>query len=373
MEISRSPLIKLLTPRLNNMGGVANFYRVMQGYLGPQYEYLFRGSGRKEELKLFIPWRLCKDYRLFCKKMNDETMVVVINSSLGVGGFFRDGLYCLLTPNRVRNVVFFRGWNSGFEKKIDDVLGMKAWFNRTFLTADHIIVLSSRFKKKLRQWGYTGPVSLGTTIVDEQLLENVTFQSLSQGRTKNLKNTILYLGNISKAKGVIEVIQAYQLLCGPNGLENLQCVIAGHGNMLSELKEKIDSQSLGIRFPGYVREKQKVATFKNANIYVFPSAHGEGMPNSVLEAMAFGLPVLTTRVGGVPDFFEEGKMGLFLDTRDPEHIAEKIRYLLDRPELMRQMSEYNYHYAKEHFYASKVAERFKNLVESVGKFNARKY
>jgi len=89
------------------------------------------------------------------------------------------------------------------------------------------------------------------------------------------------------------------------------------------------------------------------------------MPNSALEAMAFGLPVITTRVGGIPDFFEAGKMGLFLDNRKPEHIAEKIKYLIERPQLMKQMSEYNYHYAMQHFYASKVAKRLENIIHGV--------
>ena len=89
------------------------------------------------------------------------------------------------------------------------------------------------------------------------------------------------------------------------------------------------------------------------------------MPISVLEAMAFGLPVITTRVSGISDFFEDGEMGLFLENREPAHIAEKIRYLLERPELMRQMSKYNFEYAKDRFYAGKVARRFENIVESV--------
>ncbi|WP_167320869.1 glycosyltransferase family 4 protein [Desulfosudis oleivorans] len=347
------------------MGGVANYYLSIKKHLGADYQYVYRGNVSREESGTSVPGRMVKDYVLFCRRTWSDTDVVVINSSLGVGGFFRDGLYVLLSPVHVRKVVFFHGWNLGFEKRIGASFGLKTWLNRTFLTADHIIVLSAGFKKKLRHWGYTGPISLGTTIVDEQLLEDVNFQRLSKERAENKNPTILYLGNISEAKGVRGVIQAYQLLFSRNGLKNLKCIMAGQGNMLEELKAQADSQNLDIQFPGYVREKQKTGVFKSAHVYVFPSAHGEGMPTSVLEAMAFGLPVITTRVSGISDFFEDGKMGLFLDTRDPEHIAKKIRYLLDRPELMHQMSEYNYNYAKEHFYAGKVADWFKSIIESV--------
>lgn len=356
--------VKILIPNKHRTGGVANFYQTLRDYLSPEYEYVYRGNARRDESGWSVPLRMLKDYVLFRKKMRKGVQAVVINSSLGIGGFFRDGLYFLLTPNRVRKVVFFRGWNPGFEKKIDGSNWLKAWMNRTFFTADHIIVLSSEFKKKLRQWGYTSPVSLGTTIVDEQLLQGEDFQSLSQARSENESVTILYLGNISKAKGVQEVVNAYQILSGPAGLKNLKCVMVGEGGMLDELRDQATAQKLDIQFPGYVRNKQKTAAFKNAHVYVFPSAH-EGMPNSVLEAMALGLPVVTTRVGGVPDFFENGKMGFFLDNQKPEHIAEKIQYLLDRPELMNQISEYNYRYAREHFYAGKVAKRFQHIVESV--------
>jgi hypothetical protein len=84
--------IKILVPRLYNVGGVANFYKTLRDYLSPEYEYVYRGNARKGETCLSMPRRMLNDYRLFRKILRERTRAVVINSSLGTGGFFRDGL-----------------------------------------------------------------------------------------------------------------------------------------------------------------------------------------------------------------------------------------------------------------------------------------
>jgi glycosyltransferase involved in cell wall biosynthesis len=357
--------VNILIPNKHRLGGVANYYKTLREHLDLEFEYIYRGNASRDESSLTIPWRMLKDYALFRSKTRKGAKAIVINSSLGTGGFFRDGLFMIMTPRNVGKIVFFHGWNPWFEKKIDSSKLLMTWVNRTFLRADHIIVLSSQFKDKLRQWGYKGPVSLGCTIVDESLIEGIDLESLSSERKATQGINILYLGNVSKAKGVWEVLKAYELLRSQHGLENLKCIMAGEGQELEALKNYSRDNDLRIEFPGYVRERGKVEAFQNAHLYVFPSMHGEGMPTSVLEAMAFGLPVITTRVGGLPDFFEDGKMGLFLDNRDPEHIAEKVKYLLERPELMQEMSKYNFEYAKEHFYASNVAKRLETIIDQV--------
>ena len=359
--------INILVPRLYNQGGVANYYKTLREHLGPEYEYIYRGNFSSDESRLAVPWRMFKDYALFRNKTRRGTKAIVINSSLGTGGFFRDGLYMIMSPRNVEKIVFFHGWDPEFEKKIDNSLFLRKWLENTFLKADHIIVLSSEFKAKLREWGYHGPISLETTLVDEQLVKDETLESTTENRVKLETPTLLYLGNISRAKGVWEVLDSLKHLNDYEQYQDIQLKIAGAGKELDALQQYTEDNQLNVEFLGYVRDEQKAQAFKNAHIYVFPSIHGEGMPNSILEAMAFGLPIITTRVGGLPDFFEDGKMGLFLDSREPEHIAEKIRYLLDRPELMQQMSKYNFEYAKEHFYASKVAKRLEAIIDQVVK------
>jgi len=333
-------------------------------YLPPQYEYIYRGSVQNSTFKLRDVFRIFQDYIIFTAKTRLNAQGIVVNTSLGLGGFIRDAIFLQLVSNRIKKIVFFRGWNPVFEKQIDNCLIFKKLFQLSFLKVDHIVVLSSNFTNKLRQWGYEGAVTLSSTVVSEKLLEKENFTKLSVRRHANTNFTILYLGNISKDKGVWEIIKAVKIIRQRNNFKNMKCIIAGDGDELLSLKEYSVSNGLDIEFPGYVRGKQKAEMFKSAHLYVFPSAH-EGMPNSVLESMAFGLPIITTMVGGLPDFFEEGKMGFFLTSREPDHIAEKIILLISNQNLMKMMSRYNYCYARDNFYAKKVARHFESIVESV--------
>src|SRR5690554_8211066 len=79
------------------------------------------------------------------------------------------------------------------------------------------------------------------------------------------------------------------------------------------------------------------------------------MPTSVLEAMAFGLPIISRPVGGLVDFFEEDKMGYLIESLDPKEYADKIVQLLENNQKMKEIGIYVHIYAKKHFMDSKVA------------------
>ena len=89
------------------------------------------------------------------------------------------------------------------------------------------------------------------------------------------------------------------------------------------------------------------------------------MPTSVLEAMAYGLPVVTRPVGGLKDFFEDGKMGYITESLAPSVFAEAVEKLIREPETCRRMGRYNREFAHEHFAASRVAERIKRIYHEV--------
>ena len=103
---------------------------------------------------------------------------------------------------------------------------------------------------------------------------------------------------------------------------------------------------------------------KTSELYLFPT-YSEGMPTSVLEAMAFGLPVITRPVGGLKDFFENGEMGYMLESLDPEVYVHHIETLIKDVKLTKRISDYNYRFIKEHSLASKIAKNLEDILKSI--------
>jgi glycosyltransferase involved in cell wall biosynthesis len=89
------------------------------------------------------------------------------------------------------------------------------------------------------------------------------------------------------------------------------------------------------------------------------------MPGSVVEAMAFGLPVITRPVGGIADFFKDGEHGFITSSRRPDVFADLMERLLGNKKLYKKISLLNFQYAQSNFLASGAAARLEKIYDSV--------
>ena len=148
---------------------------------------------------------------------------------------------------------------------------------------------------------------------------------------------------------------------------NAHLTVAGAGAALEEALQYVqDNDIANVEFSGFVRGPQKALLYSQAHCYILPS-YTEGMPLSVLEAMAFGLPVVTRPVGGLKDFFEDGRMGYLAESLSPEEFAHFIIKLIEDPAKRESMGRYNHVFAMKNFSAPIVAGRLVGIYQEVVK------
>jgi glycosyltransferase involved in cell wall biosynthesis len=165
-----------------------------------------------------------------------------------------------------------------------------------------------------------------------------------------------------RKKGVFEAVDAYWDLRRRHPTATL--TIAGEGADLESVKTYVrDSSIPDVFFAGFVTGSSKAEAFGEADVYLFPT-YSEGMPLSVLEAMAHGLPIVTRPVGALRDFFEDKRMGFIIESLAPRDIADALEHLLTNRDLCLSVGKYNHEYAKKHFSAKGVArEPFRHYEE----------
>ena len=147
---------------------------------------------------------------------------------------------------------------------------------------------------------------------------------------------ILYLAHLIQRKGFPLLIKAFANVA--EEFPQARLVFAGSG----ELKEaKALCDELGIRsrvdFLGWIGEPQRTHELRRAGIFALPS-YQEGLPMGVLEALAFGLAVVATPVGGIGDVVEDGRNGLLVKPGDDQQLAVALRSLLAEPALASRLA-----------------------------------
>lgn len=294
-----------------------------------------------------------------------------LNSALRPRTVFRDLIFarrCIAAG--IPFVVFFHGWDAEYEAHLESHPKRLKRCVDTFGTAGKLIVLASTFKDKLIEWGIREEkIAIETTVIDDHLLDGYDIEEkLTRSEGKLVK--ILFLSRVEKAKGIYEAIDAYRIV--RSRCPNVTMMIAGDGTELAKAVEYVKKEGVaGIEWLGWVDGEKKRAAFADADIYLFPS-WGEGMPLSVLEAMAYGLPVVTRPVGGLVDFFQHGKMGFITESKRPEVLAAFCETLIRDGDLRKQIGVFNHEYATKRFLASQVAGRMQAIYAEVLEAHGRK-
>jgi glycosyltransferase involved in cell wall biosynthesis len=152
---------------------------------------------------------------------------------------------------------------------------------------------------------------------------------------------LLYLANMVPEKGYGDLVTALEKLAG--GADPPELHVRFVGEVSDEGRRMIESRCAGLdgirtEVPGALSGPAKLEEHHRADLLVHPS-HADGQPLVVLEAMASAVPVVASRIGGIPDTVADGRSGLLVPPGEPAELARAIERLARDPELRRELGE----------------------------------
>lgn len=188
--------------------------------------------------------------------------------------------------------------------------------------SDMVLALGNQWKNRILDIEPSTNVKVLKNAVDIPLI------------TEKVSNTntiqILFLAVLIKRKGIIDLVYAADILVNKlSDKWNLVFNIGGSGSEESEVKELVKKLGLNenFKFYGWIGNAEKSDLLSKSDIFVLPS-YNEGLPMSILEAMSYGLPIISTKVGSIDEAVKSGENGFLISPGNIEELSEAIRKII---------------------------------------------
>ena len=230
---------------------------------------------------------------------------------------------------RLPIVVSFHGADAGVD--VDGQSGER--LREVFSIASTVMARSAALMEDLAQLGCPREkLQLLRTGIPMDGIEPKTHEMPADGAWN-----LLQACRLVEKKGLFVTLEAFALL--RERFPNARLTFAGDGPLGVDLKKRVASLGLSgqVQFKGFLSQEALFAEYKRAHVFVHPSQVGsngnrEGVPNSLLEAMAAGLPVVATTHGGIPEAVADGVSGRLLEEGDASGIAGALGDYFECPE-----------------------------------------
>ncbi|MCW1311247.1 MAG: glycosyltransferase [Candidatus Parvarchaeota archaeon] len=176
---------------------------------------------------------------------------------------------------------------------------------------------------------------------------------------------VLFVGRLEDVKGVDILIKAIDIIKKENS-RDLVVGVVGEGPLKEEYKKLVKELNLedNFRFLGVRRDIDGL--MKISKVFVLPS-RWEGLPMVILEAMANGIPIIATNVGGIPEVIEDGVDGFLVKPEDPSALSERILLALNNPSITEQLKRNAFEKVKKEYSIEKYTERILNLYKEIAR------
>lgn len=309
---------------------------ILKSSLSNHFDLFHLNTKVNNKISSFGRWsfdKVFKNISIYFKMINlvrkSKPDVVLIPISQTTTGFFKDSLFILIAKIYRRKVVLqLRG--SNFKTWVDNSSSInKGYVTYILKKAQGVIVLGKKLKYLFEAYYPDNRIFVVPNGADYNIPQ--------KNKISELK--ILYLSNLLASKGIEDVFKAIEIL---NKKKDNKFSIDVIGEWYNEDdKKKCLSIKENNQLPIHIHSSKGIADkfqyLADADIFVFPPREPEGHPWSIIEAMACGLPIISTDMGAITESVMDGVNGFIVEPKHPEQIAEQLELLMKDTELRNKM------------------------------------
>ena len=315
----------MLGPALEQMGGMASVEKLIVAHAPPELEISHISThdygSAIFRIRLFLLAVLKAIWTLSTKRVD------VVHLQLSQRGSAWRKAILLLVVKAYGKPAVLHAHSSEFHVFFDHLPKFKQQFIRwVYQKCTHFVALSESWKKYYM-------TRLGLDDLQVVVLSNpVQLPPQAPARPSSKPIHFLFLGRIGQRKGAFDLIKAFAVLTDQQKAQ-AHLTIAGDGDTE---KARLQVQNLGlaecVTILDWLNPEQRDAYLAKSNVFVLPS-YNEGLPIALLEAMGWGLPAITTPVGGIPELVTSGKDGILVEPGNVEQLSQAIASLIENEQL----------------------------------------
>lgn len=338
---------------------------IINSYLKEKYHLVFFDISYHKDLKNFgsiglssFMKTLVHFTRFFKTVLKEKPDLIYIPSQQDAAGYLRDfGLIFIAKIFRKKVICHLRGGN--FKNWYDQTTSiMKLIVRLTQKKIDVQVVLGENLRYMFE---FLMPSNRIFVVPNGG---NYIFPAINKN---DAVITILFLSNFIRTKGILDLLEAASQL---RTAKRIEFIFAGESK-----DEDVKSKLLDFtkKFPQYntriieaVNESTKASILKQSDVFVFPTYYPyEGHPWVIIEAMAAGLPVISTYHAAIPESVEDGINGFLVNKCNPEGIRDRLTELIENDELRKRMSLESRRIYEDKFTEEIMISRLDKIFETV--------
>ncbi len=298
-------------------------------------------------------------YMIFLFRYSPD--IVHINTSFCRYSFWRDTFYLIISKIFGKNVLLqiHGGCLDEFQRQVPPLLNR--FVNKILKAPEQIIVLCSMQKKPFEDLCINNTPKIVPNMINAIKFNRSTNYRNHLGIPLEHTVVLFVAAHFYKEKGVWEVLNAVPLVT--NRYKDVQFIFVGGGkeeDAMHQFCRQIGRKKY-VKFTGHVFNEDIIKIYLSADIFVLPTYYSEGFPIVILEAMAAGLPVISTPIRAIPEIIEDGVNGFLIQPKDPVAVAEKIIQLIEDKTLRTTIRENNLKKVREKYDLEPVARTFEDI------------